>query len=128
MDVVEQVLAHLLQVAADPGDCAEAGVYPVDRLVQGLRGDLAIQLAQGIAMFRRPARNELDDILELALQLLNLALDALALLLRPSVEGFRLHPRAVRNRREGQPGRRSDQGDVLRLRLSSERRRDGKEG
>src|SRR3546814_19789918 len=75
MDVVEQVLAHLLQVAADPGDCAEAGVYPVDRLVQGLRGDLAIQLAQGIAMFRRPARNELDDILELALQLLNLALD-----------------------------------------------------
>src|SRR3546814_13084790 len=82
MDVVEQVLAHLLQVAADPGDCAEAGVYPVDRLVQGLRGDLAIQLAQGIAMFRRPARNELDDILELALQLLNLALDALALLLR----------------------------------------------
>src|SRR3546814_13383619 len=57
MDVVEQVLAHLLQVAADPGDCAEAGVYPVDRLVQGLRGVLALQLAQGIAMFRRPARH-----------------------------------------------------------------------
>src|SRR3546814_3032738 len=123
MDVVEQVLAHLLQVAADPGDCAEAGVYPVDRLVQGLRGDLAIQLAQGIAMFRRPARNELDDILELALQLLNLALDALALLLRQSVEGFRLHHRAVRNRREGKPGRRSDQGDVLRLRLLAQDRK-----
>src|SRR3546814_13099561 len=72
-------------------------------------------------MFRRPARNELDDILELALQLLNLALDALALLLRQSVEGFRLHHRAVRNRREGKPGRRSDQGDVLRLRLLAQR-------
>src|SRR3546814_1432709 len=34
MDVVEQVLAHLLQVAADPGDCSVVGVYPVDRLDQ----------------------------------------------------------------------------------------------
>src|SRR3546814_18239106 len=117
MDVVEQVLAHLLQVAADPGDCAEAGVYPVDRLVQGLRGDLAIQLAQGIAMFRRPARHELDDILELALQLLNLALDALALLLRQSVYGFRLHHPAVRQLRASKTGRTSGPGDVLHVTL-----------
>src|SRR3546814_3887313 len=55
------------------------------------------------------------------MQLLNLAFDALALLLRQGVEGFRRHHRAVRNRREGKPGRRSDQGDVLRLRLLAQR-------
>jgi hypothetical protein len=121
VNVVEQVLTGLLQVLADVGKLAEADVQLVDRMVDGLRRDLAVQLAQGIPVLHCPGGNLLDDLLEFALQFLDLALDTLAFFLRQGVEGLGLHHRAVFHGREGEAERCAHQGDVLRFCLFAQR-------
>ncbi len=79
----------------------------------GVQRHLAVQPLHALQALLAPAHGVADEPLELRLQRLDCALDALLLRFGQLRELVRAHHFTVLDRREGEPGRRAQQGDPL---------------
>ncbi len=96
---------------------AVAGLEIVDELADGHVGHLLVELVELLLAFFAPLGELLQDLLQLALQILDGALDALALFLGQLLEAVLIQGLAVLARGEGEAPLAHDQGDVVLLRL-----------
>ncbi len=120
-DVVDQVAAGGAHVVASRGHVGEGGQQIAERLVDGMLGDVLVELAQLGAPVLVGLGQALQDHGQLLLQRLDLGLHVLAHGLGKRIEDLGLDDLALVHGGHGEAGRRAQDGDVLGLRLGVQR-------